>query len=401
VALADWLTACQVTSVAMESTGVYWIPIFELLEARGFEVYLVNAYHLKRVPGRKSDVLDCQWIQHLHSLGLLAGSFRPEPEMAVLRAYLRQRAMLLEHRAPHIQHMQKALQQMNVQLTPAVSDITGITGLAIIRAIVAGERDPQQLARLRQPTCKVSSADLVKALTGHYRAEHVFALQQALVLYDCYTAQVAACDRTIEQYYQSLPERFDPDDPQHPLGPDPKPDSRCKNGPSFDVRPHLFRLIGVDLVAPDGLNASTAQAFLAEVGTDMSKWPTVKHFCSWLGLAPHNDITGGKVIRRRTLKTHTRAGQLLRLAAQSISRRDSPLGVYYRRMRARVGAEQANVATAHKLARVLYHMLKHHEPFDPAVLQAADDRQHQRDVRALQRRAAKLGFTLQPALPGG
>ncbi len=275
-ALAAWLTTCRVTSVAMESTGVYWIPIFELLEARGCEVYLVNASHIKNVPGRKSDVADCQWIQRLHSYGLLSSSFRPEAEIVVLRAYLRQRAMLIEHRAPHIQHMQKALQQMNLQLTQSLSDITGVTGLQIIRAIVAGERDPLVLARFRQPTCHSSDEDIAKALTGHYRPEHVFALQQALVLYDAYTAQLALCDRQIEAQYAASRPRFDPDDPDHPLGPDPKPNSHSKNAPDFDVRTPLFKLAGVDLTAVAGFNASAAQTVLAEIGTDMSAWPSAK-----------------------------------------------------------------------------------------------------------------------------
>src|SRR5258706_9712448 len=256
-ALAAWLAACRVTSVAMESTGVYWIPIFELLEARGFEVYLVNASHIKNVPGRKSDVQDCQWIQRLHSYGLLSASFRPEAEIVVLRAYLRQRAMLIEHRAPHIQHMQKALHQMNLQLTQSLSDITGVTGLQIIRAIVAGERDPLTLARFRQPTCRSTEDEIAKALTGHYRAEHVFALKQTLVLYDTYTSQLTDCDRQIEAQYAASRPRFDPDDPDHPLGPDPKPNSHSKNAPDFDVRTPLFKLAGVDLTAVARLNEST------------------------------------------------------------------------------------------------------------------------------------------------
>ena len=203
-ALGDWLAACGVDTVAMESTGVYWIPVYEILEARGFQVYVVNARHLKNVPGRKSDIQDCQWIQGLHSVGLLRGSFRPEGEIVALRGYLRHRAALLEHRAAHIQHMQKALQQMNVQLTQVISDITGMTGLAIIRAILAGQRDPQQLAALRQPGCKKSEKEIAKALTGNYRHEHVFALKQALALYDAYSVQLAECDGEIERQFANL-----------------------------------------------------------------------------------------------------------------------------------------------------------------------------------------------------
>ena len=395
-ALVAWLAACGITTVAMESTGVYWIPIFELLEARGFRAYLVNARHLKSVPQRKTDVLDCQWIQHLHHLGLLNASFRPEAEIAVLRTYLRQRAMLIEHRAPHVQHMQKALQQMNVQLTQVLSDITGVTGLAIIRAIVAGERDPVRLAQFRQPTCQSSTEEIAKALTGSYRQEHVFALQQALALYDFYTERLGECDRQIERQYAATRPRFDPDDPEHPLGPDPKPNTHSKNAPTFDVRPCLYRLVGVDLTTPEGFDASSAQDLLSEIGTDMSRWRTDGHFSAWLGLAPHNRITGGKVIERQTAKVNNRAAQVLRLAARSAGRGQGPVGAFYRRLKARVGPEQAITATAHKLARIIYHMLKTRQPYDPAVLQATDQRRHQRDIAALKRRAAKLGYALQP-----
>ncbi|MGH9550813.1 MAG: IS110 family transposase, partial [Terriglobales bacterium] len=394
--LADWLAACRVTSVAMESTGVYWIPIFELLEGRGLEVYLVNARHIKNVPGRKSDVQDCQWIQRLHRYGLLNASFRPEAEMVALRAYLRQRAMLIEHRAPHIQHMQKALHQMNVQLTRVLSDITGVTGMQIVRAIVDGERDPLVLARFRQPGCRSSKDEIAQALTGHYRAEHVFALKQALTLYDTYTDQLAECDRQLAQYYSATKPRFDPDDPEHPLGPDPKPNSHSKNAPNFEVRTPLFKLVGVDLVAVSGFDESMAQTILSEIGTDMSAWPTVKHFCSWLGLAPHNDVTGGRVVRSRTLKNRNRAAQALRMAAEAAGRGHDALGAYYRHMRARVGPQQAITATAHKLARIIYHMLRDRQSFQVVTALAYDDQQHQRELKSLQRRAAQLGLTLQP-----
>ena len=395
-ALAAWLSASGVTSVAMESTGVYWIPIFELLEARGLEVYLVNARHIKNVPGRKSDVQDCQWIQRLHSYGLLSASFRPEAEMVVLRAYLRQRTMLIDHRAAHTQHMQKALHQMNVLLTQVLSDVTGVSGLAIIRAIVAGERNPQKLAQLRHGRCQHSAAEIAKALTGNYRAEHVFALRQALALYDAYSAQLTECDGEIERHYAAIKPRFDPDDPDQPLGPDPKTNTHSKNAPDFDVRRQLFQLVGVDLTQVHGLHVSSVQQLLAEIGTDMTKFPTVKHFCSWLGLAPHNDITGGRVVRSRTIKNHNRAGQVLRLAAQSVGRGQSALSAYYRSLKGRVGAAQAITATAHKLARIIYFMLKHRRPYQPASPEEHAQQQQQRQLAALKRKAAKLGFTLQP-----
>lgn len=396
-ALAAWLTTCGITTVAMESTGVYWIPVFEILEAAGFEVCLINARHVKNVPGRKSDVQDCQWIQRLHSYGLLSASFRPEAEMRALRAYLRHRTMLLDYRAAHIQHLQKALQQMNVQLTRVLSDITGVTGLEIIRAIVKGERDPLQLARLRDPRCKSSADEIAKALTGNYRAEHVFALQQALELYDFYTQQLHACDQQIETQYSVLTPRFD--DALPLLPPDRKVHSHSKNAPTCDVRGHLYRLTGVDLTEVAGLDESTVQLVVAETGTDMRKWRTEKHFCSWLGLAPHNDITGGKVIRSRTLNVHNRAAQALRLAAQSLSRSSSAWGAFYRRMRARLGGAQAIVATAHKLARIIYHLLTHRQPYQHVSAKEYDQRQHNRYVKSLQRQAARLGYGLTPLPP--
>jgi len=396
-ALADWLEACGVDTVAMESTGVYWVPVYEILEARGFELHVVNARHVKNVPGRKSDIQDCQWIQALHSVGLLRGSFRPEGEIVALRAYLRHRAVLIEYRGGHIQHMQKALQLMNVQLTQVVSDITGVTGLAIIRAIVAGERNPQQLATRRQPGCKKSRQEIAKALTGNYRPEHLFALEQALALYDVYTEQIAACDAKIEQQFANLKPISD-DLP--PLPPSNKLGSRCKNGPRYDARSHLYRLTGVDLVAISGLNQSTVQTIISEVGTDLSAFPSEKHFCSWLGLAPHNDISGGKRLRSRTLPTRNRAGQAFRLAAQSVAKSpDTVFGAFYRRMKARLGPKQAIVATAHKIARVFYHILKHRTPFHDLGGEEYERRARERETKNLQKRAAKLGLFLVQAPP--
>lgn len=392
-ALIDWLVACQVKSVAMEATGVYWIPLYELLEARGLEVKVVNARQLKRVPGRKSDVQDCQWIQRLHSVGLLSGSFRPEGEMAVLRAYLRQRATLLEHRAAHIQHMQKALQQMNVHLTHVLSDITGKSGLTILRAITVGEQDAAQLAAYREPTCQSSEADFIAALTGNYRAEHVFALKQALALYDAYTAQVIECDVQIEQQFAAMLAVTNDDLP--PLDPAVKRGSHSKNAPSYDARSLLYRLTGVDLVAIAGLNESTVQTIVSEVGLDMERFPSEKHFCSWLGLAPHNDISGGKVLRSRTPKTRNRAGQAFRMAAQSVSRsRDTAFGAFYRRQKARLGPAQAIVATAHKIARTFYHMLKHRTPFEGLSAAEYQQRERERERGRLEKRAARLGLAL-------
>jgi transposase len=396
-ALADWLAECGIETVAMESTGVYWIPIFEVLEARGFEAQVVNAHQLKGVTGRKSDIQDCQWIQRLHSCGLLRGSFRPEAEICALRAYLRHRAELLEHRAAHIQHMQKALQQMNIQLTQVLSDITGVTGLAIIRAMVAGERDGHKLAELRDPRCAHSTQEVIKALTGNYRDEHLFALKQALALYDFYTTQVIECDAQIERQFTNLKPATDEDLP--PLDPHDKANTHSKNAPNYDARTYLYHLAGVDLVAITGLNASTVQTIISEVGLDMSRWPSEKHFCSWLGLAPHNDVSGGRVLRSRTLKTHNRAGQAFRMAAQAVSHNSpSAFGAHYRHMRARLGPAQATVATAHKIARTFYHMLKDHTPFRELSAEEYQRSARERELAQLHKKAAKLGFTLTPSL---
>ncbi len=394
-ALADWLAAYGIQTVAMESTGVYWIPVYEILEARGFDVQLINAPQLKHVTGRKSDIQDCQWIQRLHSCGLLRGSFRPEAEMCALRAYLRHRAGLLEHRAAHIQHMQKALQQMNLQLTQVLSDITGVSGLAILRAMVAGERDACKLARLRDGRCAHSEAEIVKALTGNCRGEHLFALKQALALYDFYTTQVVECDAEIERQFANLKPATDEELP--PLDPHDKANTHSKNAPNYDARSYLYRLAGVDLVAISGLNASTVQTIISEVGLDMSRWPSEKHFCSWLGLAPHNDVSGGKVLRSRTLKTRNRAGQAFRMAAQAVSHNSqTAFGAHFRHMRARIGPAQAIVATAHQIARAFYHMLKDRTPFRELSAEDYQKRAHERELAQLHKKAAKLGFTLAP-----
>jgi transposase len=391
-ALADWLQRCHIDTVAMESTGVYWIPLFDILEARGLEPQVVNARHLKQVPGRKSDVQDCQWIQRLHSFGLLTGSFRPEAEIRVLRAYLRHRATLIEYRAAHIQHMQKALLQMNLQLPQVVKDITCQTGLAIIRAILAGERNPETLAALRNARCAKDEADFVKALTGNYREEHLFALKQAVELYDFYTTQLRACDAEIERQFSVLkPERAEA---LPPLERSAKGKQKSKNAPAYDARELLYQVLGVDLVAISGLNESSVQTILTEVGIDLTAFPSEKHFASWLGLAPHNDVSGGKVLRRHTLKNHNRAGQAFRIAAESVSRKQDGLGAYYRRQRARLGPQKAIVATAHKLARIFYHVLTERTAFKPMSDEAYEKQVRERELANLKKKAAKLGCTV-------
>lgn len=393
--LVHWLLENHVDTVAMESTGVYWIPLFELLEAHHIEAYLVNAQHIHNVPGRKSDVLDCQWLQKLHRLGFLKNSFRPDAEMVALRTYLRHRAELIQHRASHILHIQKALQQMNLQLHHVLSDITGVTGLQILRAIVAGQRDPKLLAAFRQPGCKADEATIIKALSGSWRQEHLFTLQQSLELFDFFTAQIATCDAEIERQFAAIKPRWDAP-AQLPLLPSVKPGSKSKNKPAPSARQELFRIVGVDLVAVTGLSASLTQTLLTEIGTDMSRWPSVKHFASWLGLAPHNDISGGKVLRSRTLKTNNRAGQAFRQAAAAVTRSHSAFGAFYRRKRTQLGPAQALVATAHKIARTVYFMLKDKLPFHDIGAAGYETQQRQRELSHLQRKAAKLGFNLTP-----
>ena len=306
-ALADWLQQCGIETVAMESTGVYWIPLFQILETRGLEVKLVNAHYVKTVPGRKSDVLDCQWLQQLHTYGLLSGSFRPSDQVCVLRSYIRQRDNLIRSSCVHVQRMQKALTEMNLQLHKVISDITGVTGLAILRAIVAGERNPSALADLKHGRIRRSKTEIAAALTGDYREEHVFVLQQELSLWEFYQAQITACDRQIEQYLNKLVDKVDLK--QSPL---PKP-KRCQrnsgNAPNFDLRTHLYRISGVDFTRIDGLGVLTVQTILSEVGLDPKRFPTVKHFTSWLGLCPGSRITGGKVKSSQTRHVVNRASR--------------------------------------------------------------------------------------------
>lgn len=392
--LADWLQACRIDTVAMEATGVYWIPLFEILESRSLRVYLVNARHLKNVSGRKTDVLDCQWIQQLHTYGLLSPSFRPPDQIVALRSLVRHREKLVQYRSAHIQHMQKELTQMNLRLTSVLSDITGVTGLNIIRAILAGERNPQVLASYREPGCKKSQAEIAKSLEGNYRREHLFALKQAVELYDFYDRQLRECDAELERMYQE----FDPpDDPTTPP-PAPRKTKRRKNQAHFDLAAALYRMTGVDLASVDGLDALTIQKVLSETGTDMSPWPTVKHFASWLRLCPNNKITGGKVKQRGVQPTTNRASTALRVAAASLEHNDSALGAYYRRMRARHGAPAAITATAHKLARIIYFMLKYRKPYHDFGADYYEQQHRSRVLRNLNRQAAKLGFRLEPAV---
>ena len=389
-ALADWLTQCRVTTVALESTGVYWIPLFEILEQRGFEVLLVDARRLKTVPGRKTDVLDCQWLQQLHTYGLLAGAFRPDDAACVLRSYLRQRAMLIEHASHHIQHMHKALEQMNVKLNNVLSDITGLTGMAIIDAILAGQRDPLTLAKLRDPRCRNSEETIARSLHGNWRDDHLFELRQAHELYRTYQAMLVECDVRIEEYLATFEDQTD----GKPLP--AKKRKRNPNAPQFDARGELYRMLGVDLTRIDGLDANTVLKVIGEIGTDITRWPTVKHFTSWLCLCPGNQKTGGKQHSGKTRRSSNRAAAALRLAAQSLERSQTALGGFYRRMKARLGAPKAVTATAHKLAKLIYSMLRHGCEYVDMGQAAYEEQYHQRILRNLNRRATQFGYILSP-----
>ena len=397
-AIAEWLKEWGIESVAMESTGVYWIPLFEELEQQGFQCHLISSRSLRRVPGRKSDVLDCQWIQTLHSYGLLESSFRPEADLVALRTLLRHRAQLIEHRAPHILHIQKALLQMNIQLSQALSDVTGSTGQAIIRAIVAGERDPYKLATLRNYRCKKDEEEIAKALTGTWRREHIFVLKQSLEMYDYYTRRIEACDDEIEKVYTLTRPSGSAEVDDLPELPEHKRRTRAKNAPANakGIRRHLKRICGVDVTAVHGISASLAQTIVLEIGTDMSKFPNEKHFCSWLGLAPKHEISGGKVLKNYTLKTHNRAGQAFRMAAGAVMRADCMFGAYYRRQKARLGPAQAAVATAHLIARIVYRMMKYQVEYEPLSTQEYENHYREQQIKYLVKKAAKFGFQLAP-----
>jgi transposase len=376
----------------MESTGVYWIPAYEILEQRGFEVVLANARDAKHVPGRKTDVSDAQWLQRLHEYGLLRASFRPKGELAALRAYVRQRERLLDYSASHIQHLQKALMQMNVQLHHVVTDMTGTTGMRIIRAIVEGERDPMKLANYRDPRCHASVDEIGVALSGNWREEHIFALSQALELYDTYQPKIAECDVRVEAVLGRL--RDAASIAAQPLPPVRHRDATA-NAPSFDARAALHAVLGVDLTQIHGLGPSLALKLVGECGTDLSAWPDAKHFTSWLCLAPSNKISGGKVLSTRTRRSGSRAAALLRLAAVTVGRTQTALGAFYRRLSARVGKAKAITATARKIAVLFYNTLRHGMAYTDPGVSYYEERYRVRVLNNLQRRAKSLGYVLQ------
>jgi len=391
-ALADWLLACGVDSVALESTGVFWIPIYEVLEKRGLKVWLVDARQMKYVPGRKSDVQDCQWLQKLMSLGLLRAAWRPGDEVCVVRAVVRQREVLLSEQASWVQRMQKALVQMNIQLSEVLTDVMGMSGQAIIRDIVAGQRDPAMLAQHRNARVKASAVQVQRALTGNWRDEHLFVLAQALAMYDSVAQRVTECDAKLEVLLAPLG--------QHEVILTGRSKRAGKNTPGFDLRTALARWAGVDLTRINGLAVSSVLTVLSEIGPDLSRFANVKHFCSWLGLCPGTKISGGKVLSARTRRSTNRVRQALKLAVMSLSRNGSALGAFYRRLCARMDKPRANTAVAHKLARMIYFMITRGEEFVDRGQQHYEQQQRQRSIAALKRRAAALGFQLNP-VPAG
>ena len=390
-ALCDWLLECGVDTVAMESTGVYWVPLYETLEERGVTVCLVNARHVRAVPGRKSDVLDCQWLRRLHTHGLVRASFRPAAPIVELRQYLRQRDHLVRSAGDHVRRMHHALTLMNVQLQNVISDLVGKTGLAILRAIVAGERDPKVLAQHRDFRCRASQQVVEASLVGNFQPEHVFALKHALRLYDLHQELIAECDRTAASHLDSL---RPPDEP--PPVPTPQKKRRPKEA-TVDYRSRFAHLLGVDLAAIPGLSDYSVAALISEIGTDMTRWPDSAHFASWLCLTPRTHITGGQIKNRRAMPTSSRAAQLLRMAALNAGRTQTAIGASFRNIARRKSKPEAVVATAHKLARTIYTLIRNPTPFVDLGPAGWDAAHKDRTLRNLRRRAKSLGFDVIPA----
>jgi len=389
--LADWLQRCRVDTVAMESTGVYWIPLFQILEARGIEVHLVNAQHVHHVPGRKSDVLDCQWLQYLHSVGLLKASFRPEHAVCEIRSLMRHRQNLVEMACVHVQHMHKSLDQMNLQIHHVISDITGVTGLAIVDAIIAGITNPKELAKLRDYRIKASIETVTKSLVGDYRPEHIFTLKQSLTAYRYYQQLIADCDQEIQQRIQAFDTK---DDGPTAAAAVDSSNSTTATPSSFDLHSHLERIFGVDLTRIPGFECLRIQTIFSELGADLSKFPTDDGFCSWLNLCPKDGSSAGRRIRGPKVKTKNRVAQAFRLAAQSLHHSQSYLGDYYRSQRARHGAVKATKNTAHKLARIFYHLVTTRQPYDETVFAKLEARSHKRRLHKLQSLAKQMGYSL-------
>ena len=395
LAVRDWLQACGVDSIALESTGVYWIPLFQNLEAAGLEVVLVNARHCKNLPGRKTDVQDCQWLQYLHSVGLLRPSFRPADEVCAVRSILRHRESLVQGAARCVNHLHKSLTQMNVQLQHVISDLTGVTGRAILEAILAGERDPVTLARLKDHRIKASREVIAKSLQGDWREEHLFTLRQSYQLWQEHQQLITACDQQIESMLQKFDTRAEKD---AALGPATTSHQKPqKNEPQFLAREECFRVLGVDLTAVPGFQAPTVLVLVCELGPAFAgKFKTAKHFGSWLGLCPDNRSTGGKIYSAKTRDVKSRVATALRLAARSLHRAQNYFGDLYRRWKGRLGAPKALTAMAHKLARVLWHLLKYRQEFDWKVFAQEEEKMKRKKLARLQTLAATLNYQLVP-----
>lgn len=393
--MAQWLKKCKVTTVAMESTGVYWIPVFEVLDTYGFDVKLVNAHHVKNVPGRKTDVSDSEWIQRLHSFGLLSGSFRPADEVVVLRSYVRHRNTLMQRGADQLNYAQKALEQLNIKLGYAISDISGVTGSRIIEDIIRGVRDPHKLALHRDGRCKAPVEVIEKSLEGNWREEHILALKHAWQAYTFFHNQILECEKAIEK----LIDGFEKKGKNTTLSKNGSKKSICNKSPYyFDMREQLHKWAGVDLCALPGINENIASRILSETGIDTTKWKTAKHFASWLAVCPGNKISGGKRLSGKTKPSKNKAREALGMAAQALAHSDSYLGAYYRKMRAKFGAPKANRAASHKLAKIIYAMLKSGKEFNE--LTQADFEMHHKEktLENMQKKAKDLGFTLVPIL---
>jgi transposase len=391
--MADWLKQCRIRTVALQSTGVYWIPVFDILEAAGLEVYLVNARETKNLPGRKSDVQESQWLMKLHTYGLLRNSFRPPQEIRTMRTYWRQRRDLVEAAGRHIQRMQKALTQMNIQLANVLSDISGRSGQAIIHAILAGERDPYELAAWCDVRVKASEEEVVRALEGNWQEDLLFMLKQEQDGYDFCQKQIAECD---EQLYRCLREK--PDRSASATLPEEKRKGRRekakKNKPRFDLREQLFRLTGTDLTRIDGIDVLTAMTVISEVGWDMSKWPDEDHFVGWLRLCPDNRVSADRVIGKGRLPTHNPVNVALRMAANSLRETNTYLGAQFRRLRRRLDAPVAIKAMAAKLARLVYRTLRYGMQYVDQGAAVYDAGHRQRQILHLKHKAAELGFQL-------
>lgn len=388
--MADWLTSRGVRSVAMQSTGVYWMPVFEILQQRGMEVYLVNARHTKNLPGRKSDIAECQWLLKLHTFGLLNNSFQPSEAVRAMRTLWRHRGGLVAQASSAIQRMQKALVEMNIQLGNVLSDLSGVSGMAILEAILAGERDAAKLAALADPQVKAGKDVIAKSLHGNWRSELLFILGQEMEIYRACQQRIASCDQWLQQHLQAMETKVDPQ--EVPLGPRPRGKRARGNAPQFDLRTELYRLTGVDWTQVDGLDVQTAQTVISEVGTRLDAFPSEKHFANWLGLCPTNETSGGRVLKRRTPKVVNRAKTAFRQAATTLLKSNSYLGAQYRRLRTRLGAPKAITAMARKLACLFYRLLTKGKQYVDKGAIYYETRHREQQVRMLVRKAQQLGL---------